>query len=253
MGLENYPWPRLWLSHTLRYSRFSYISRIDYYTQCAWLPVELGLLYNNVFYIIQIMDILYYSNYCKHSKNILAFLVKHDMVKSLNCLCVDKRKINQHNGQVQIIMENGASVVLPPNIHAVPALMLLKENYRVLLGNKNIADNFKSYISESNDLATRGNGEPMSFSLGSRDVVSEGFTMYGASPEELSTRGSGRFRNMHHYVSAEGVALSIQTPPENYKPNKLSEDVTIDSLEQKRSEDMFNTLSGTNQTPFLPQ
>jgi hypothetical protein len=200
------------------------------------------------------MDILYYSNYCKHSKNVLAFLVKHDIVKSLNCLCVDKRKVNQHNGQVQIIMENGASVLMPPNVHAVPALLLLKENYRVLMGNKEITDKFKSHISESNDLATQGNGEPMSFSLGSKDVVSEEFTMYGASPEELSTKGSGRFRNMHHYVSADGgIASEMETPPENYKSNKISDDVTIDTLKENRTEDIFKTLSRTNQTPFLPQ
>ncbi len=199
------------------------------------------------------MDILYYSNYCKHSTKLLAFLVKHDIVKSLNCLCVDKRKVNPHNGQIQIMLENGTTVLLPPNIHAVPALMLLKQNYHVLLGNTKIADNFKSRISETTDMATRGNGEPMSFSLGgSRDVVSEGFTMYGASPEELSAKGTGRFRNMHHYVSADGHTFSIQTPPETYKSNKISQDITIDSLEQMRTDDIHKTRQVTNQTPFLP-
>ena len=198
------------------------------------------------------MDILYYSNYCKHSKNVLAFLVKHDIVKSLNCICVDKRKVNPHSGQVHIMMENGTSVLLPPNVHAVPALMLLKENYQVLLGNNKITDKFKSRVLESNDFATKGNGEPLSFSLGSRDVVSEGFTMYGATPEELSAKGSGR-RNMHHYVSADGHTFKIQTPPETYKPNKISQDVTVDSLEQMRIDDIFKTRQDTNQTPFLPQ
>ena len=198
------------------------------------------------------MDILYYSNYCKHSKNVLAFLVKNDIAKSLNCLCVDKRKVNPQSGQVQIMMENGTSVLLPPNIHAVPALLLLKENYSVLLGNNNITDKFKSYVTESNDYATQGNGEPMSFSLGSRDVVSEGFTMYGATPEELSAKGSGRFRNMHHYVSADGHMFKIQTPPDTYSSNKLSKDITVDTLEQQRSDDIFKTRQVTNQTPFLP-
>jgi hypothetical protein len=151
------------------------------------------------------------------------------------------------------MMENGTSVLLPPNIHAVPALMLLKENYHVLMGNNKITDKFKSHVAESNDYATQGNGEPLSFSLGSRDVVSEGFTMYGATPEELSAKGSGRFRNMHHYVSADGHMFKIQTPPETYKPNKISGDVTVDSLEQIRSDDIFKTRQDTNQTPFLPQ
>ena len=81
-------------------------------------------------------DILYYSNHCKHSEKILNYLVKNDIVKYLNCICVDKRQINQSNGNVNIILENGNSVMLPPNVHSVPSLLILKENYRVVMGDE---------------------------------------------------------------------------------------------------------------------
>jgi len=197
------------------------------------------------------MDILYYSNYCKHSKEIIQYLVKHDLVKSLNCLCVDKRKVDSVTGQIFIVLENGTTVVLPPNIHSVPSLMLVRENYRVILGNA-IKVYFQPTVKNLQDVATQGNGEPMSFSLGTKDVVSEIYTMYNATPEDLSAKGNSRMRNMHHYVSAEGNAPIIPTPPDTYKPNKLSQDVTIETLQQQRNTDMNQVNKQVNQTPFLP-
>jgi hypothetical protein len=57
---------------------------------------------------------------------------------------------------------------------------------------------------------------------------------------------------LYHYVPADGVTHTIETPPETYKSNKLSGDITVDSLEQQRNTDMQQTMQGTNQTPFLP-
>jgi hypothetical protein len=197
------------------------------------------------------MDILYYSNYCKHSKEILQYLVKNDVVKSLNCLCVDKRKVDPTTGQIFIVLENGTSVVMPPNIHSVPSLMLVRENYRVIMGNS-IKGYFQPTVMNSQEIATQGNGEPMSFALGTKDVISEMYTMYNATPEDLSAKGSSKMRNMHHYVSAEGNVPIIPTPPDTYKPNKLSQDVTIETLQQQRNNDMNQTSNQYNQTPFLP-
>lgn len=195
------------------------------------------------------MDILYYSNYCKHSKEILDFLIKNDLTKQLNCLCVDKRKVDPVSGQVHIVLENGSTVLLPPNIHSVPTLMLVKDNYRVIMGSA-IKSQFQSQVQENNDFATQGNGEPMSFSLGSKDVMSESFTMFNASVEDLSAKGNGGGRNLYNYVSANGNASTIPTPPETYKSEKLSSDITVDSIQQQRNQDMGGQL--TQQSPFLP-
>ena len=70
------------------------------------------------------MDILYYSNHCKHSQKILQFLVKGNMTDKLNFICIDKRVRDAQNNQTYILLENGKRVSLPPNVHSVPALFM---------------------------------------------------------------------------------------------------------------------------------
>jgi hypothetical protein len=196
------------------------------------------------------MNILYYSNYCKHSKAILDYLVKNDLIESLNCICIDQRKVDQQQGQIHIMLENGNTVLLPPNVYSVPSLLLVKENYKCVVGNE-IKNVYKAKVLENNDLAFQGNGEPLSFSLGSKDIQSEQFTFYNSTTEDLSAKGSGGMRPLYHYVPADGN-MSIPTPPDTYKSNKVGNDVTVDTLQQKRSDEMNKNMVGINQTPFLP-
>ena len=80
------------------------------------------------------MDTLYYSNYCKHSQRVLQFLVKGNLAEKLNFLCIDNREKDRSNNQVYIVLENGKKVIMPPNIQSVPSLLLVREGYRVILG-----------------------------------------------------------------------------------------------------------------------
>lgn len=193
-------------------------------------------------------DILYYSNYCKHSKQVIGHLAKNNITKELNCICVDKRKIDQTNGNTYVVLENGNSVLLPPNIHSVPSLLIVKNNYSVIMGNS-ILSHYKVQMAEANDMAVQGNGEPTSFSLGTKDVMSEAFTMYDASAEDLSAKGQGGNRSLGHYVSASGEAPKIQTPPDDYKSEKLSGDMTVENLSQKRNDDI---QQAQGQPSFVP-
>jgi hypothetical protein len=68
------------------------------------------------------MDILYYSNYCVHSKKIIQYLVKENLTSALNCICIDKRSRDPKTGQINIHLENGTKLLMPPNVHSVPAL-----------------------------------------------------------------------------------------------------------------------------------
>jgi len=151
------------------------------------------------------MDILYYSNFCKHSQKTVDFFVKNNLTDQLSFICIDKRKIDPVSGQVYLYLENGNKIVLPPNIHSVPALLLVKQNYSVVLG-KEIMDRYSSKIVSQNLSATRGEGEPMGVSLNgtSSSVVSEQYTYYDATPQELSAKGTGARRELHHYVPANG-------------------------------------------------
>lgn len=198
------------------------------------------------------MDILYYSNYCKHSQKILQFLVKGDLTKQISCICIDKRSRDPKTNQLRIVLENGTLVSMPPNIHSVPALLLVNKNYQLVLGD-DIIHHYEPKIREKLSSANFGNGEPMGFAInaisgsGGSNIVSEQFTSYDMSPEELSAKGKGIRRQMYNYVSAANDNNFIQTPPDTYRPDKLSSNVTIDMLQQKRNADVD---MGTQQFPF---
>lgn len=199
------------------------------------------------------MDILYYSNFCAHSKKVVNFFVKNDLTNLVNFICIDKRKVDPNTGQMIVLLENGTELTLPPNVHSVPALMLIKDNYRIVYGS-DIMGNYANHIKTQMNDATLGEGEPSGFSFSSSNadkIISEKFTFFDASPNDLSAKGQGGSRQMHHYVSASGDGHTIKTPPDTYRPNKLSNSVTIDSLQQQRNEEIAKTTG--SKPPFMPQ
>ena len=188
------------------------------------------------------MDILYYSNYCKHSQSVLQFLVKGNMTDKLNFICIDKRTRDPQNNQTYIILENGKKVSMPPNVHSVPALLQVKKNYNVLLG-EDIIKYLSPQVQQQNQAAVNSNGEPAGFQLVpsnmGMNIVSEQYTFYNMSSDELSAKGKGGNRQMYNYMPATHDALSaIPTPPDTYRPDKVASNVTIDVLEQKRQKDV---------------
>jgi hypothetical protein len=198
------------------------------------------------------MDVLYYSNFCPHSKKTVQFLAKNNLMDRISFICIDKRKVDD-NGQTTVFLENGTQLLLPPNIHNVPSLMLVKQNYRIVTGNE-ILSEYASHIKTQMHEATSGEGEPTGFSFTANNpdrIVSEKFTAYQATPADLSTKGqSSEFRPLHHYVSAMGDGKTIKTPPDSYRPNKVSESVTVDSLQKARNDDLAKRYSAS---PFLPK
>jgi hypothetical protein len=189
------------------------------------------------------MDILYYSNYCKHSQNILSQLSRVDLNDKISFICIDKRAHDPKTNQIFILLENGKRIIMPPNIHSVPALLLLKENYRVVYGDE-IMQKYKNEILSQHETATKQyGGEPMGFHLGdfttkTSNIVSEQYTYYDMSPEELSAKGKGGMRQLYNYVPATQETFIIQTPPDTYRPDKLANNVTIDSLQKQRGLDV---------------
>jgi hypothetical protein len=185
------------------------------------------------------MDILYYSNYCTYSQNIIRYLAKNDLRNKISFICIDKRTRDPNNNQLYIILENGTRVILPPNVHSVPALLLVRENYKVVLGD-DIIQHYAPYTEEQKTVATKQNGEPMAFSLSgaSAAVTSEQFTLYNLTPEELSSKGVGGRRQLHNYVPASQDVIMIQTPPDNYRPDKVSNNITLESLQNQRNEEL---------------
>jgi hypothetical protein len=187
------------------------------------------------------MDILYYSNYCKHSQKVVQTLVKGNLSNKISFICIDKRTIDPKTHQVYVVLESGGKVIMPPNIHSVPSLMLVKEKYKLLMGDE-ILKYYHPELKSMNNKATNFNGEPIPFPLGNfssgADIVSEKFTYYSMTPDELSAKGKGGMRQMSNYVSANDDIKFIETPADTYRPDKVSNNVTIDNLQQKRMDEV---------------
>jgi len=178
--------------------------------------------------------------------------VNNNLTEQLNFICLDKRKQDPKTGQIYIILENGTQILLPPNVHSVPALLLVKQNFNVVLGDDILA-RFQEKIKTQNNDATLGNGEPMGVAINSvistGSVVSEQYTAYGATPEDLSTKGKSGNRPLYNYMSANSEGYSINTPPDTYRPDKVSEGTTIDALQQMRNDEIGATI---NKPAFIP-
>lgn len=186
------------------------------------------------------MDTLYYSNLCKHSQGVIQFLVKANLAEKMSFLCIDKRR--KEGPQVMIVLENGKTYPMPPHVHSVPALVLGK-GYNVVYG-EDIVRHYQSL--GHGQTQQRGGGavqsmlaatEPTGVSLATAtsSFMSEPYTFYNLSPDELSSKGTGGRRQMYNYVSAShATGVGIPTPPETYRPDKVSKDVTVESLNNQR-------------------
>lgn len=167
--------------------------------------------------------ILYYSNLCEHSKKILTFLSRSKLKDEIHFICIDKREIK--NNECHIILENGQSVILPSKITKVPALLLLNDTYTTIYGN-DILEYFKPKEEKNIEEATDNNMEPNAFSIQNAfsafGVHSDTYSYLDMSNEELAAKGGGGLRQMHNY-SDIGINSVIETPEENYKPDKVDE------------------------------
>jgi len=64
------------------------------------------------------------------------------------------------------------------------------------------------------------------------------YTFCDMTPDDLSGKSESNRRPMHNYVRANQDIITINTPPDNYSPNKVGQDVTIDKLQQQRTSEV---------------
>ena len=60
-------------------------------------------------------SILYYSNYCNYSKQLLQVVSKIDVGNDMHFICVDNRI--QENGKTYIILEGSYQIILKMFLH----------------------------------------------------------------------------------------------------------------------------------------
>jgi len=182
--------------------------------------------------------ILYYSNYCKNSQSLIQNISRSKIKEELHYCCIDKR-VNK-NGSTFIILENGTEIILPPTILKVPSILLLNKGHQVISGLNDILNYLKPQEDYMNHKATNYNGEPNSFSFSSCSgsglgVVSDNYSYLDQSAESLTAKGNGGLRQMYHYATIDLVD-KIETPQEDYIPDKIGSDVSIEKLKQSRDE-----------------
>jgi hypothetical protein len=185
-------------------------------------------------------SILYYSNFCDHSKKLLQTISKANVSKDIHFICIDKR-VKDSNNKVFIILENGQKIIMPENVNRVPALLLLNQGYNVLYG-ESILEHLKPKQEVAVRQATQNNLEPSAFSFGSGfgSVSSDQYSFLDMDSESLSAKGNGGTRQMHNYVDLN-YSDQISTPGDehDYKgSNKISGDLTVEQLLQQREQDL---------------
>jgi hypothetical protein len=181
--------------------------------------------------------VLYYSNYCDKCKDLLRMLGKTNLKDEIHFLNIDKRFRDNKNGMNYIILENGQSVLLPPMISRVPALMLLKEGNKVIFGNE-ITGMLKPQSDYYDAAATKFNGEPLAFSMnndnvGGFGVMSDNFSFWDQSADELLAQGEGGTRQMYNYAGIN-FNTKIDTPSDDYVPDKVGAD-SLKKYEEERN------------------
>jgi hypothetical protein len=184
--------------------------------------------------------VLYYSNYCDKCKNILTLVSKSELQNELHFVCIDRRFRSNDNGAIYVILENQQKLLLPPQIQRVPAMLLLKQQNKVIFG-KEIEEMLTPKQDYANVKATGFNGEPLAFSLnndgvGGFGVASDSFSYWDQGSDELLAKGDGGLRQMYNYATIESNS-SINTPPDNWSPDKVEEGA-FKQMEEERNKDL---------------
>jgi len=175
------------------------------------------------------MSIVYYSNYCDPSKKLLQKIAKTKLSQTIHFVCIDRRQ-RDSKGNTILFLEN-EQVMLPSQVTKVPALYKM-ESKQVLFG-----DDIYSYLLpkelEINHQATHGNGEPECYSIFSMNKMSDSYSYWDQSAEDLTAKGSGGTRQMHQFSPLE-EDFKIHTPSEDYVPDKVGKNGK--SLEEYKAE-----------------
>ena len=184
-------------------------------------------------------SILYYSNFCDHSKKLLQMVSKTQLSNDIHFICIDKRV--KEGNKLFIVLPNGQKIVMPENITKVPALLLLNQNYKVLYGDA-IYDYMKPRQQTSIKQATQNNMEPMGLSFGGGcGIASDQFSFLDMDSDSLGTKGNGGMRQMHNYVSlqdSQNMTMSCPTDDTQYNSKLKDGDMKIEDLQRRREQEI---------------
>jgi hypothetical protein len=185
--------------------------------------------------------VIYYSNYCKHSPEVLKTLINITSLK-IKFICIDCRY--QKEGHWYTVLETGHHVILPNNLSQTPFLLILCDNYKTIMGSEPILQYFKHKKMEQTRVSTNNYLEPMSYSFNggmNTNVVSDSFSFIEENYKELESVGNGGSRQMYSYMPANAneSMYKIHTPEEErFDKNVKKEQPTIEHIQNQRNMDI---------------
>lgn len=217
--------------------------------------------------------VLYYSNYCQNSKAIISRIIKEfEAHKSIHWICVDSRVTEGKN--TYVILPNGNKIIIPDTITRVPSMLSLKD-YKIAYGGEIMAilkntlpitvqptshqsmtaivdSNRRSQFTRDKTRVehnTPPESDPMAYSLGgtglfSGNVMSDQYSVWETTPEQLLAKGEGGVLQMHNYVPSQHIDNITQTPEITAKTQRLPEAITVESLQKQRSSELTNMMPG---------
>jgi hypothetical protein len=172
------------------------------------------------------------------------FLIKCSIIDKIGAVCIDKRTQDPQTGQYVIHLDNGQRVKLPPNVHSVPSL-LIKSNFHVISGDE-IIKYFRPTV-ESKEAEIYGTlGEPSGFNLTNTNSSDQ----YASYTDNRMNTGIKDAKD--NFVDANHTIQPIRADPDNYRPNKLSSDITVDKLQGNRM-DEIKKLSNDEMNNMMKQ
>ena len=195
-------------------------------------------------------SILYYSNFCEHSKKLLQYVHKSGSTKDMHFICIDKR-VKDDNGKIYIVLQNGQKILMPENVKSVPALLLMAQNYRVIYGDE-IYNFLKPQVTQNVKQATQNNMVPMAFQDGfsafdgfssmGGGIASDSYSFLDQTDTDLGVKGNGGLRQMHSYVSLQESnnpsLMKLPTDETQYNTGKIKNgEVSLEALQRQRDEE----------------
>lgn len=181
-------------------------------------------------------QILYYSNFCDYSKQLIVNLRDYKEYDKMHFINIDKRFVK--NDKTFVLLENNQTILIPSFIDRVPALLCIT-NHKVSFGN-DIYKNITKHKEEKSRLASE---DILEYSFGnckSNEIMSDQFSFYDQGSEEMLAKGDGGLRQMHRYVTLD-YNDRITTPEEDYDPGKIKEDdesINLSKLQEQRANEI---------------
>lgn len=185
----------------------------------------------------QVKHLLFYSEYCSHSKELLSKLKQKNLLDKMILINIDNRFIK--NNLTYLIIDNKETMPLPPMITCVPT-MCITPAYEILQGEK-ILEYFLPIVNNIEDEKTMINIEPNSYSLenetiGQFGVSSDNYSYWDTDPDDLSAKGNGGLKQMYNYACINNNDAEIYTPPDLENANKSS--LNLDEIQQQRNNEL---------------